>query len=195
MAKAPYTRRRRRLGGVTRVSRRRSSNPGRLVALLERDGAAMTFRVARKLDSPNSWRAHWSIEHTLRKWWEGAFTTAIAVSGGFGSLARMRIDGQMPRVDHRVKLTLIRQVPSTRNFIRDEDDLYFTRKPVNDALKRIGLIRDDRREWLDQAQTIQEVSPDGLYWTIVRVEPAEAGAAELQQITDTFMGAAKGARV
>lgn len=166
---------------AARTPRRRVPlNPSRLVALLTRDGAALEFRIAKKLDSPNVWRAHWGIGHQLMKWWLSAFTTALAVNAGFDSMGRFIAEGQMPRVRCRMRVTVIRQVPNRRNFLRDDDDLRYTTKPLNDALKHAGLIYDDSREWMEQAMPIQEVSPDGLDWTIVRVEPDDVGAVTRQ---------------
>lgn len=158
--------------------RRRRANPQRIVALLKRDGAALEFHVARKLDSPNTWRGHWALGHNLMRWWQKAFLNALAVGSGFHSMAAFAAEGHLPRVNFRQKVTVTRLVPSRRNFIRDDDDLRYTTKPVNDALKNIGLLVDDRREWLEQPMPTQDVSPDGLYWTIVRVEPDDAGALD-----------------
>jgi len=173
--RASAYRTRRHQGGTTRVSRRRS-NPRRIVSLLTRKGTTLEFRVARKLDSPNVWRAHWALGHNLMKWWLRAFTNALAINAGFDSMARFDMEGHLPRVSFRTKVTVIRQVPSTRNFIRDDDDLRYTTKPLNDALKHAGLIKDDSRKWLRQDIPTQEVSQDGLYWTIVRIEPDDEGA-------------------
>ena len=164
------------------LSRRRETSPRapRINALVEREGEALVFRVARRLDSPNEWRLHWSRGHKLTKWWEHAFETAIAIDRGHPSLAALRLDaGLAPGAPvGRRRVTVTRQVPNKRNFIRDDDDLRYTTKPVNDALKRLGLIRDDAREWLDQAMPLQTVSPDGRDWTIVRIEPTADGATE-----------------
>lgn len=166
---------RRRAGAGIRTRRR--SNPQRIVSLLTRTGTTLEFKIARKLDSPNTWRAHWSLGHNLMKWWLGAFTRALAVNAGFHSMARFQAEGHMPfRPEVKMRVTVTRQVPSTRNFIRDDDDLRYTTKPLNDALKHAGLIYDDSREWLVQDIPAQEVSPDGLYWTIVRVEPVDEAA-------------------
>ncbi len=152
---------------------RRRANPRRMVALCSRKGAMVEFRVARKLDSPNIWRGHWMIGHKLMQWWLTAFTTALATNAGCTSMARFQLEGQLPPVTFPMKVSVTRLVPSVRNFIKDDDDLRYTTKPINDALKHAGLIKDDSREWLTQEMPTQEVSPDGLYWTIVRIEPDE----------------------
>jgi hypothetical protein len=62
-------------------------------------------------------------------------------------------------------------VPSARNFIRDDDNLRFAVKPLLDALKRQGYIKNDSRKWLEHPTPTQSVSPDGKDWTIVTIEP------------------------
>lgn len=185
MATVPYLRRRRAGGSTTH---RRRSNPRRVFAILTRTGTTLEFKIARKLDSPNVWRAHWALGHNLMKWWLNAFTTAIAVNAGYHSMARFQLEGHMPfRPQVRMRVTVTRQVPSSRNFLRDDDDLRYTTKPLNDALKHVGLIYDDAREWLDQPMPTQEVSPDGLSWTLVRIEPVDVVAEnnEIVGITST----------
>lgn len=149
----------------------------RIDAIVERDGEALLFRVARRLDSPNTWRFHWSVGHKLMKWWVHAFETAIATGGGHASLAAARMaDAERPRPTCRMRVVVTRQVPSRRNFIRDADDLRYTTKPINDALKHVRLIFDDSERWLEQPTPRQEVSPDGRDWTLVHVAPATEAA-------------------
>ena len=156
MAKRPSYPRSRNAG--SRVRRRRS-NPQRLVSLVKRDGVVIEFRIAAKLHSPNIWRKHWSIGHKLMKFWLHAFTNALSVNAGFDSMARFRLEGHLPpcpKMQMRVMVT--RQVPSTRNFLKDDDDLRYTTKPLNDALKHSGLNYDDARVWLEKPMPLQERS-------------------------------------
>ena len=71
----------------------------------------------------------------------------------------------------KMRLTVERQVPTRRHFIRDDDNLRFSVKPLCDALKRGGYIYDDSRKWLEHPTPTQSVSPDGQDWTIVTIEP------------------------
>jgi hypothetical protein len=72
----------------------------------------------------------------------------------------------------KMRVEVERHVPSARNFIRDDDNLRFSVKPLLDALKRQGYIKNDSRKWLEQPTPTQHVSADGKDWTVVRIEPA-----------------------
>lgn len=132
--------------------------------------AAMTLRIPRELRSPNAWMwKHWRIKQRERAMWERDIFAVGCVEVGTGRmLARQRaVDGGMiPAGRHRVTVT--RRVPSRRNFIRDDDNLRFSVKPLNDALKRAGLIYSDAREWLEQPMPTQEVGPG--YETVIVIE-------------------------
>lgn len=145
----------------------------RINALVRFEGPTIEFRVARELISPNKWRAHWAKGHQLMKWWHDALTTALVAASGSASRARFLSEGGFPKQTAKVRVEVIRQVPSRRNFIRDDDDLRYTTKPLNDALKHAGLIRDDNRKWMEQGMPVQELAPDGHYWTIVRITPVD----------------------
>jgi len=71
----------------------------------------------------------------------------------------------------RYTVLVRREVPSVRNFCRDDDNLRFVTKPINDALKNLGFIYEDRREWLTQPMPLQAVSADGQYWGEISVAP------------------------
>lgn len=77
------------------------------------------------------------------------------------------------QADSRMRVTIERQVPSGHNFIRDDDNMRFSVKPLLDALKRQGYIKNDSRKWLDHPTPTQVVSADGRDWTIVRIERAD----------------------
>jgi hypothetical protein len=72
------------------------------------------------------------------------------------------------------RVVVERQVASARNFIRDDDNLRFSVKPLLDALKRQGYIRNDSRKWLEHPTPTQSVSPDGKAWTLVTIEACDA---------------------
>lgn len=130
---------------------------------------SLTLRIPRALKSPNAARGgHWRVRHDERKAWEREIWAAALGQGVRGRDAR-------PDGVHRVTVTRI--VPSGRNFIRDEDNLRFSAKPINDALKRLWLIRDDSRKWLEQPQVQQEVSPIGEWATVITIEPVGASSA------------------
>ena len=124
--------------------------------------AAMTLRIPRELRSPNAWLwRHWRVKQREREDWEMELMLAC--------VKRDRAHSFSPRlVPFRRRVTVTRIVPSRRNFIKDDDNLRFAVKPLNDALKRKGLIYEDSREYLDQPMPTQEVGPG--YETIIVIE-------------------------
>lgn len=134
--------------------------------------------IPRELRSPNAWLwKHWRVKQKEREDWQ----TEIAIQA-LRPEVRKKLDiwvllyakNQIPEAKRECKrkrrVTVTRYVPKKRNFIRDDDNLRFAVKPVNDALKRLGLIKDDNRKWLDQPMPVQEVSADGKYYTRILIE-------------------------
>lgn len=133
-----------------------------------------------KLDSPNWLRnPHWSARNKETKMWQAA----IHYSAGCGLTTWTLKLGEKSTLDkrghyrfvelrkkERRRVTVIRQVASRREFMQDDDNLKFALKPVNDALKRLGLLFQDSRKWLEQPPVDQQVSPDGRPYTIIRIE-------------------------
>lgn len=160
---------------------RRAIDGLRVVELstVARDGS-IEFRIQKILRSPNEYLGmHWREKHRERKAWEAALTNAIVISQGvpaaralLGPGAALRDCVGACRVRRRVEV--IRLAPSRRNFVRDDDNLRFAVKPLLDALKRVGLIKDDRRQWIDLPVPTQDVSPDGCFWTWIALTAAEA---------------------
>lgn len=113
------------------------------------------FRVPRLLDSPNRWNgAHWKLKHKISQIWQ----------------IEIRAQALPPSVKPgRRRVEVERHVRSRRGFIRDDDNLRFSVKPLLDAMKRLGWIRDDAREWLELPAPTQHVSEDGRDWTVIKV--------------------------
>lgn len=127
----------------------------------------LDLTIERELKSPNRWNgAHWRVKHRESQDWEVALWAAIGAHSGVGSVRKP----SERLLEERRRVVVVRQVPSLRNFIRDDDNLRFATKPLNDALKRLGLIRDDSRKWLEQTLPTQEVSTDGKYYTRILIE-------------------------
>lgn len=147
-----------------------------------RDAGMLTLRIPRELKSPNKWQGrHWRYKHQETKTWE----MEIAVQTLRPEFRRniwaiLEATNSMPAVrrtcQERRRVTVTRIVPSFRNFIRDDDNLRFSVKPLNDALKRLGLIKNDSRKWLVQPQVQQEVSPEGEWATVITIEPLGASS-------------------
>lgn len=133
----------------------------------------LRLEIPRELKSPNRWQGrHWRYKHRETHEWEQAVWCAMLQQRPdmlrvppIKALA-MIFRGEPVfgcREERRVVVT--RECPSRRNFVKDEDNLRFSVKPLNDALKRLGLIRDDSRKWLEQPMPTQEVSADGRWRT------------------------------
>lgn len=126
--------------------------------------------VQRELKSPNKWQGrHWRYKHRESQDWQTAIAvemlTQKAQRNVWALLYASNDLGPKRFCEERRLVSVGRLVPSLRNFIRDDDNLRFSTKPLNDALKRLGLIHDDSRKWLQQTLPIQEVSSDGKYYT------------------------------
>jgi Holliday junction resolvase RusA-like endonuclease len=123
-------------------------------------GVKTVIDVPLELKSPNTWQGrHWRYKHRESQMWEEAIWTLCALV-------------MKPRRICEVKrrVTVTRFVPSARNFIRDDDNLRFATKPLNDALKRLGLIKNDSRNWLEQPMPEQVVSVVKGYGTRLVIE-------------------------
>jgi hypothetical protein len=135
----------------------------------------LTLKLPRILDSPNTWNGrHWRVKHRLSQDWEKQIGGALAdlfVAKHGGIDFPNALIGQCLYDERRVRVTVQRHVPSARNFIRDDDNLRFAVKPLLDALKRQGYIKNDSRNWIEHDTPTQHVSADGKPWTIVRLEP------------------------
>ena len=140
----------------------------------------LEIRVPIRLSSPNATRGHhWSRRHAETNTWELLIPAYAPAGHGSWSLVASATLTQDRRGRRRVKLQRIREcrrvtvtrlVPSSRNFIRDEENLRFSTKPVNDALKRLGFLYDDSRRWLEQPLPREEVAPDGRDVTVIQIE-------------------------
>jgi len=129
-----------------------------------RDGDRWSYHLARILKSPNTWQGrHWRVKDRDTREWQVALAWAVWLSSCHGE--------PPPQATGRVRVTVTRFVPTRRHFIRDEDNLRFCTKPLNDALTRLGWIRDDSRRWLEQPLPSQRVSVDHRHWTVVTIEP------------------------
>ena len=140
-----------------------------------RAGDAWVLVVARKLETPNRYRAHWSLQNHARVQWERELREAVAQAlqaASWGSVLEL---GRRPACAEKMVLQIVRLVASSREFIRDDDNLAFSRKGPSDALKRVGLLKDDRREWLEALPIYQDVAPLGRPLTVFFLWPAVAG--------------------
>jgi Holliday junction resolvase RusA-like endonuclease len=136
--------------------------------------ATLELLVPRELKSPNRWQGrHWRYKYRETQEWEKCIGyTAMAAMRVKGLQGALLVLGAFPwqTCQTRRRVTVTRYAPSRRRFIRDDDNLRFAVKPVLDALKRLKLIRDDHRKWLDLPVPIQEVDEQLGFATKIVIE-------------------------
>jgi hypothetical protein len=137
------------------------------------DGS-LRLLIPLELPSVNTWIGrHWRIKHQLSQRFEQAIRYGLCDVLPVQDLPSvLYVMGMGPQrlVQEKKRVTMTRRMPSKRRFIRDDDNLTGSCKPVLDALKRIGLIRDDRRTWCDLVVAEQQVSEDGQASVAVLIE-------------------------
>lgn len=132
-----------------------------------------------RLELPNRDRGfHWSKKHNLTKAWEERIATigggrlapwtlvtetrAVKTNRGFVLKERRRKE--------RRRITITRVVGHRKFQSKDADNLRFSVKPILDSLKRLGLIYDDSRDWIDHPEPTEEVSTDGTDYTVIAID-------------------------
>lgn len=135
----------------------------------------MTLSIPRRLESPNQSRgAHWRVRHRITQEWERAiWDIEVSRPDLIADLAIALRRG--PKDWMRMRVEIERHVPSKRNFIRDDDNLAFAKKPLLDALKRRGWIKDDSRKWCESPLPTQHVSVDGQDRTVIQISIVSDG--------------------
>jgi hypothetical protein len=131
--------------------------------------------MPRRLESPNIWNGrHWRVKHRISQEWQREIGNAMFRNLGCQEALMCSIGPRrLGIVVGKMRVTVERHVPSGRNFIRDDDNLRFCVKPLLDALKRQGYIKNDSRKWLDHPTPTQHVSADGHDWTVVILTSVE----------------------
>jgi hypothetical protein len=145
------------------------------LAALTLQGGRLEIKIQRKLRSPNEYLGmHWREKSRERKAWQAHIVNALVGSLSY-DIARVLVRPEILAGGNggcqiRRRVEVVRLAPGRRNFIRDDDNLRFAVKPVLDALKHIGLIRDDHRKWIELALPTQELSLDGTFWTGIAID-------------------------
>lgn len=115
--------------------------------------------LPKKLEGVNRWMADWRLRSSIRKRWGGLLWQVICAGEKVASRAGVVHLGRAPKCEIKMAVQVVRLVPSVRQFLRDDDSLHGAPKQLYDALKDVGLIREDRREWLSMCPPVQDVSP------------------------------------
>lgn len=141
------------------------------------DGAALTLRLPKRLESPNKWL--W-VHHQIKGRAKKAWATLIAVTTCDAIARPTRAAFETPAAafgwaspDQRVRVTVRRLVARRSHFITDDDNLAFAGKGLIDCVVQAGFLRDDSRDAI-ALQVEQVVSPDGLPWTEIEIAPLPA---------------------
>lgn len=138
-------------------------------------GPAWAFVIAEKLTSPNKWMSSGFKQHSNRTKWARLLQAAILRALGVASWSFLQELGRLPATHVKMTLQIVRLVPSSREFIKDDDNLAFSRKQCTDAMKHLGLLKEDRREWVEALTIHQDVSPNGKALTVFFLWPTNAG--------------------
>lgn len=146
-----------------------------------RHEGALVGALHRKLESPNRYRSHWSLLNAARAQWEREIWVLICRTLQVASVAGLKALGRAPACEAPMAIQVVRLVKSVREFIRDDDNLPFSAKSLHDALKRVQLIKDDRRAWLTMAPIVQDVSPIGVPVTVFILRPLPVAAVTLKE--------------
>lgn len=148
---------------------------------VDAETGAIVITIPMKLEGTNRgmWGGHWSRKHKASEEWETRLRTLMAHHAGCDTISGFHPNylgalGLPPVTTKRV-VQVHRICPSRRNFTRDDDHTPMAQKPLLDAIKRLGFIRQDSRNWIELKPLAQEVSPDGKWWTAIEITvPAEA---------------------
>jgi hypothetical protein len=159
--------------GVARDPRTGALRRGRV----ERVAFGVTLHLPKRLPTPNRWlKLHWSTYARIKSAWAEVIRLAVLDSSSAGHRLALRttLAGAMgwiaPPVRARVRITRI--VRHRRHFITDPDNRRFAGKALVDCLVDAGFLRDDSEDHID-LHVDQEVSTDGLDWTVVAITVPE----------------------
>jgi hypothetical protein len=123
----------------------------------------MTIDVPRELESANRRdKLHWGGRHRLAKAWEHDIRY---------ELLRMLQRAPFPAAATTRRAVQITRVSPTGREL-DHDNCVTGGKPVLDALKRLGLIKNDSKKWLELRPARQATSTDGHHHTIIEITEA-----------------------
>lgn len=163
----------------------------------EADGA-IVIRLPHRLESPNKMlHAHWRERTRDKQTWATRLRMAISNATNRASVAEFEKPydalvqqlGFAPVTGHRW-VTFERLVPSSRNFIRDRDNLVYSAKPLLDQVRKAGFLRDDSSKHITLEVT-QRVSDDGRDWTVIRIEIPAGEALPLSAAQAARTGSAR----
>jgi hypothetical protein len=122
-------------------------------------GDVLIGAIDKKLEGINRWMSDWRLRSSLRKSWGSQFRNVYCRAVRVASWEGCKQLGRAPECRIKMAVQVVRFVPAVNQFIRDDDGLAGSPKQLYDAMKDVGLIREDRREWLSMHPVVQDVSP------------------------------------
>lgn len=138
---------------------------------------ACVLSLPKRLESPNLWLwTHWRTKSAAKKAWAEVIARAVCDSldrptiAAFSTPARA-IAWTAP--EWRARVTVQRRVRRRSHFLVDRDNRVFAAKGLADCLVQAGFLRDDAETAIDLDVT-QDVSADGLDWTVITIAPIPA---------------------
>lgn len=162
-------------------------------SLVVESSGDIEIRLPHRLESPNRLlHAHWRTRTKDKQAWRARLLLVMADATGYSSVAGFEHPWEamtgaygLEPVRDRRRVHVDRQVPSSRNFVRDRENLVYSVKSLLDQVKYLGFVRDDSMKWIDLDVT-QRVSDDGRDWTVIRIE---VPAGEPRQFPVSTIGA------
>jgi len=126
------------------------AQPMRVAEIATVTSSGITIRIQRQLLSPNAYLGrHWREKNRERKRWQAHIVNAIASSCASSVVRELVSNEVLPggqgHCDQVRRVAVTRFAPHVRRFIKDDDNLRFSVKPILDALKHVGLIQHARR--------------------------------------------------
>lgn len=129
----------------------------------------MVTIISRKLESPNKHRFHWTVQHGDSANWEKDIQKAYLDMVRVASWDDAAELGRRPALPSGpMNLQIVRLVMSNREFMKDDSNMPGAGKGLQDALVRLGFLKDDRREYLitGPQPVMQDVSATDCYVTV-----------------------------
>jgi hypothetical protein len=126
----------------------------------------MSLRIVIPGNVPASLNDVLRMSHHEQKREREMWVNAIYIVLGYGGAKFLR-----SLAEQKIRLQVTITIHNSRQY--DKDNMYGACKIVFDAIKNLGFIHDDRKEFLD-ARVLQEKCSRKQKHTVIEIGPAEA---------------------